>query len=120
MSSFTTLISPSFKSRLRWVSQVASEKAAEIDPDGSLRETIAELLYSRPISITLSKTGSVSWADVVLIANVGNGCSTTEGSDVEFPNPGPDVSVQDTQTTPPVGKLRQHWWRSTLGWWIEL
>ncbi|ROT43372.1 hypothetical protein SODALDRAFT_319847 [Sodiomyces alkalinus F11] len=36
-------------------------------------------------------------------ANVGNGCSTSEGTDVEFPNPGPDVTIEGTPTTPPLG-----------------
>lgn len=37
------------------------------------------------------------------IANVGNGCSTLEGSDVDFPNPGPDVVNQSGKTAPPQG-----------------
>ncbi|KAM0322959.1 hypothetical protein ACHAQA_009058 [Verticillium albo-atrum] len=39
----------------------------------------------------------------ILVANVGNGCSTTEGSDVEFPSPGPNVASESTKTAPPVG-----------------
>lgn len=49
-----------------------------------------------------SPTGFSSRPEI-FVANVGNGCSTIEGSDVEFPNPGPDVSVQGTQTLPPSG-----------------
>ncbi|EJT51965.1 hypothetical protein A1Q2_03172 [Trichosporon asahii var. asahii CBS 8904] len=36
-------------------------------------------------------------------ANIGNGCSTLEGSDVEFPNPGPDLINQSSKTAPPQG-----------------
>ncbi|KAL1405796.1 hypothetical protein Q8F55_007472 [Vanrija albida] len=37
------------------------------------------------------------------IANVGNGCSTSEGKDLNIPNPGPDVLVQSSNVAPPVG-----------------
>ncbi|KAF9878528.1 hypothetical protein CkaCkLH20_04020 [Colletotrichum karsti] len=36
-------------------------------------------------------------------ANVANGCSTSEGFDVQFPNPGPDVDSTSSKTAPPVG-----------------
>ncbi|KAF6821905.1 extracellular protein [Colletotrichum musicola] len=36
-------------------------------------------------------------------ANINNGCSTLEGSDVMFPNPGPDVTSQSSKTAPPSG-----------------
>lgn len=39
----------------------------------------------------------------LFVANVANGCATTEGSDVQFPNPGPDVARIGSQTLPPVG-----------------
>lgn len=40
----------------------------------------------------------------VFLANIGNGCSTTEGTDVKYPNPGPDVEELDTsKLAPPVG-----------------
>ncbi|CRK37415.1 hypothetical protein HYQ45_005694 [Verticillium longisporum] len=39
----------------------------------------------------------------ILVANVGNGCSTTEGSDVEFPNPGASIATANSKTAPPVG-----------------
>lgn len=63
MSNVYTLIHPSFESRLKRVSQVVAEKGAEIDPDGSLAEIVAELLYSQPSTITLSDTNSMSWID---------------------------------------------------------
>ncbi|KAJ6784568.1 hypothetical protein PWT90_06488 [Aphanocladium album] len=37
------------------------------------------------------------------IANVGNGCSTVEGADVQFPKPGPDVDNVSSKTSPPRG-----------------
>ncbi|KAJ0167130.1 hypothetical protein CTA2_4268 [Colletotrichum tanaceti] len=36
-------------------------------------------------------------------ANIANGCSTLEGSDVMFPDPGPDVTTAGTRTAAPVG-----------------
>ncbi|XP_044724444.1 uncharacterized protein HRG_02340 [Hirsutella rhossiliensis] len=40
----------------------------------------------------------------MFVANVGNGCGTTEGLDLKFPNPGPDVDMKSDRTTPPVGQ----------------
>ncbi|KAF5017331.1 hypothetical protein F66182_10760 [Fusarium sp. NRRL 66182] len=40
----------------------------------------------------------------IFVANVGNGCGTTETKDVMFPNPGPDVSLVSSNTGPPVGR----------------
>lgn len=39
----------------------------------------------------------------MFVANVGNGCSTVEGSDVEFPNPGTEVTNNSKKTSPPSG-----------------
>ncbi|KAH8177939.1 extracellular protein [Sarocladium implicatum] len=39
----------------------------------------------------------------MFVANVGNGCGTTESKDLEFPEPGPDVSNDSTNTAPPTG-----------------
>lgn len=39
----------------------------------------------------------------IFVANVGNGCSTLEGSDVKFPKPGPDLSLDSGRTAPPRG-----------------
>ncbi|KAL2759524.1 hypothetical protein ACRALDRAFT_1060424 [Sodiomyces alcalophilus JCM 7366] len=50
-----------------------------------------------------TSTSSLAGRPEIMIANVGNGCSTTEGTDVEFPNPGPDVTVAGSATTPPLG-----------------
>lgn len=43
----------------------------------------------------------------MFVANVGNGCSTTETKDLEFPNPGPDVSRNSDNTAPPTGSCAQ-------------
>lgn len=40
----------------------------------------------------------------MFVANVGNGCGTLEGSDLMFPNPGPNVSVTSSNTKPPSGQ----------------
>lgn len=39
----------------------------------------------------------------ILVANVGNGCSTAEGTDVKFSNPGPDVTEESSNTSAPEG-----------------
>ena len=39
----------------------------------------------------------------MFVANVGNGCGTAEGADLEFPNPGPDVTRKSQKTGPPTG-----------------
>jgi hypothetical protein len=39
----------------------------------------------------------------IFMANIGNGCKTIETKDVLFPNPGPDVTVNNGNTEPPVG-----------------
>lgn len=38
----------------------------------------------------------------MFVANVNNGCSTKEGSDLTFPNPGNDASNDSTNTSPPI------------------
>ncbi|KAH6954533.1 hypothetical protein DER45DRAFT_507447 [Fusarium avenaceum] len=40
----------------------------------------------------------------MFVANVGNGCGTTETKDLMFPNPGPNVSLTSSNTGPPVGQ----------------
>ncbi|KAJ3529561.1 hypothetical protein NM208_g9701 [Fusarium decemcellulare] len=40
----------------------------------------------------------------MFVANVANGCGTTETKDLMFPNPGPDTSVTSSNTAPPVGQ----------------
>ncbi|POR32322.1 Uncharacterized protein TPAR_07470 [Tolypocladium paradoxum] len=39
----------------------------------------------------------------MFVANVGNGCGTTEGRDLLFPNPGPAVDMNSQRTAPPTG-----------------
>ncbi|KAK2937179.1 hypothetical protein FoTM2_000397 [Fusarium oxysporum f. sp. vasinfectum] len=39
----------------------------------------------------------------MFVANVGNGCTTEESSDLEFPDPGPDVSNDSQKTAGPKG-----------------
>ncbi|KJZ77002.1 hypothetical protein HIM_03323 [Hirsutella minnesotensis 3608] len=45
---------------------------------------------SEPSKIKLVKT-PFSSRPAMFVANVGNRCGTTEGTDLQFPNPGPDV-----------------------------
>ncbi|KAM5355587.1 hypothetical protein ACJ41O_002233 [Fusarium nematophilum] len=39
----------------------------------------------------------------MFVANVNNGCTTKEGSDLEFPDPGPDTDNDSSNTSGPVG-----------------
>ncbi|KAJ2976937.1 hypothetical protein NQ176_g4652 [Zarea fungicola] len=39
----------------------------------------------------------------IFAANIDNGCGTSEGCDLAFPQPGPDVDNTSTSTCPPVG-----------------
>ncbi|KID98953.1 hypothetical protein MAJ_05048, partial [Metarhizium majus ARSEF 297] len=44
----------------------------------------------------------------MFVANVGNGCSTTEGTDLKFPQPGPDVAKEDgAKLKGPVGNCQK-------------
>ncbi|KAM3458059.1 hypothetical protein MY3296_000709 [Beauveria thailandica] len=46
----------------------------------------------------------MSQRPAMFVANVGNGCGTTEGVDLELPDPGEDVTRKDSHFGPPVGK----------------
>jgi hypothetical protein len=45
----------------------------------------------------------------IFVANVGNGCATSEIKDLEFPSPGPDITRNTPKglTFPPTGSCRQ-------------
>ncbi|TWU74902.1 hypothetical protein ED733_003973 [Metarhizium rileyi] len=47
---------------------------------------------------------SISKRPGLFVANIGNGCSTADGKDLLFPEPGPDVDMKSQQTVGPVGK----------------
>lgn len=49
--------------------------------------------------------GSFKSRPAMFVANTGNGCTTKESSDLEFPDPGPapDVTTDSQGTAPPVG-----------------
>lgn len=55
------------------------------------------------IEITGGGSGLSTYPDI-LVANIGNGCSTVDNKDVEIPNPGKDVVTSLTaDTAPPTG-----------------
>lgn len=62
-------------------------------------------MYMNCASVTITGAGGQGLSNYpdVFKANIGNGCSTTEGSDLAFPNPGSDVLENSTKTGPPVG-----------------
>ncbi|KAL2753486.1 hypothetical protein ACRALDRAFT_1072041 [Sodiomyces alcalophilus JCM 7366] len=45
----------------------------------------------------------VSKRPAMFVANVANGCSTLEGTDLEFPEPGPEVTENSSNTAGPAG-----------------
>jgi hypothetical protein len=62
--------------------------AVTIGGGGSKNKKRADSFKSRP---------------AMFVANTGDGCSTVEGKDLEFPNPGPDVTNDSQGTAPPSG-----------------
>ena len=54
-------------------------------------------------SATKAKRASFDDRPDMFVANVGNGCTTVETKDVDFPNPGPDVTRNSAGTAPPSG-----------------
>lgn len=54
-----------------------------------------------------SVSDSFSGRPAMFVANVNNGCSTSEGKDLKFPDPGPDVTTQGDNTAPPVGSCAE-------------
>jgi LysM repeat protein len=60
-----------------------------------------------PINISGAGASTLDALPNMFVANVGTGCGTSEGSDVEFPNPGADVergkSVNGAGTGAPTG-----------------
>lgn len=50
--------------------------------------------------------GTFSERPGMFVANVGNGCTTTEGRDLAFPKPGPDVVYDSNNTYPPSGQCK--------------
>ncbi|KAM0440795.1 hypothetical protein ACHAPT_000096 [Fusarium lateritium] len=49
------------------------------------------------------RANALSNRPAMFVANVNNGCSTEEGSDLEFPDPGPDTSNDSSKVAPPKG-----------------
>lgn len=54
------------------------------------------------VTIGGSNRGSLSGRPDIFVANVNKGCSTVEGSDVLYPNPGPVVENTSSRSAPPV------------------
>jgi LysM repeat protein len=56
------------------------------------------------VDITGSGTSELQDRPEIFTANIGNGCTVPEGTDVQFPNPGPDVQVLSKASLgPPTG-----------------
>ncbi|CAM1504127.1 Fc.00g017180.m01.CDS01 [Cosmosporella sp. VM-42] len=65
-------------------------------------------MYMNCAAVTIAggskkRATAMSSRPAMFIANTNNGCSTKEGSDLSFPNPGPDVSDESSNTSPPLG-----------------
>jgi hypothetical protein len=70
-----------------------TNELGDVEVDADFNATIAERGPNDPFASRPK----------MFVANVGNGCSTVETFDVEFPNPGPDVSNESSKTGAPVG-----------------
>jgi LysM repeat protein len=56
------------------------------------------------VDITGSGTSTLDDRPEIFTANINNGCTVPEGTDVQFPNPGPDVQVlSQASLGPPTG-----------------
>ncbi|KAK2603588.1 hypothetical protein QQS21_004268 [Conoideocrella luteorostrata] len=77
-----------------WFNQVGNREmymncaAINIKDGGKKKRGSTQSLQSRP---------------EMFVANVGKGCGTSEGTDLMFPNPGPDVDMNSKKTAPPTG-----------------
>ncbi|RGP79700.1 spore coat sp96 precursor [Fusarium longipes] len=64
-------------------------------------------MYMNCAAVTIKggskRASTMSNRPEMFVANVGNGCTTEESSDLEFPNPGPDVSNDSQKTAGPKG-----------------
>ncbi|KAF5019991.1 hypothetical protein F66182_7979 [Fusarium sp. NRRL 66182] len=63
-------------------------------------------MYMNCAAVTIAgsgKSSTMSKRPAMFVANVGNGCTTKEASDLEFPDPGPDVSNDSQKTAKPDG-----------------
>ncbi|OAF59377.1 hypothetical protein VC83_04250 [Pseudogymnoascus destructans] len=67
-------------------------------------------MYMNCASVTISSGSGSGPVDTAFssrpdafVTNVGKGCSTLESIDLEFPDPGPDITVNSIGTTHPIG-----------------
>ncbi|KAL6919430.1 hypothetical protein FSHL1_003411 [Fusarium sambucinum] len=64
-------------------------------------------MYMNCAAVTIKggskRASAMSNRPAMFVANVGNGCTTEESSDLEFPEPGPDVSNDSQKTAGPQG-----------------
>ncbi|KAF5244170.1 hypothetical protein FAUST_2522 [Fusarium austroamericanum] len=64
-------------------------------------------MYMNCAAVTIKggskRASAMSNRPAMFVANVGNGCTTEESSDLEFPDPGPDVSNDSQKTAGPKG-----------------
>ena len=64
-------------------------------------------MYMNCAAVTITGSGTSTLEDrpEIFTANINNDCKTTEGTDVVFPNPGPDLQVlSDANLGPPSGQ----------------
>ncbi|KAF4986434.1 hypothetical protein FGRMN_10837 [Fusarium graminum] len=65
-------------------------------------------MYMNCAAVTIAggsgkRASAMSNRPEMFVANVGNGCTTEEAADLEFPEPGPDVSNDSKKTAGPKG-----------------
>lgn len=89
-----------------WFNKIGNREmymnCAVVTIGGAAKEARAEIDARDP-------SDSFSSRPAMFVANVGTGCGTTETKDLEFPNPGPDVtrSTPETDTAPPTGSCAE-------------
>lgn len=92
-----------------WWNQVGNREmymnCAHVTIGGGREARNAEVEAREEVDVSARLPPSDPFASrpAMFVANVGNGCSTLEGSDVLFPNPGPDVVNESSKTANPVG-----------------
>ncbi|KAM7208527.1 hypothetical protein V8F20_001208 [Naviculisporaceae sp. PSN 640] len=68
---------------------------------GSAKRSVQKKRNNRPV--VQERAVAYSTRPQIFVANVGNGCEVAEGTPVQYPNPGPDVTGDGSAAIPPVG-----------------
>jgi hypothetical protein len=85
-----------------WFNNVGNREmymnCASVTIGGGKKRSATEIEAARE-----KRAASFGSRPAMFVANDGNGCTTIESSDLQFPDPGPDVLNQSSNTKPPSG-----------------